>query len=203
MIAMKKRILIILQLVVITIAVQAQNNYTFVSIKQGLGYPLQTLSYNAKVAVNTNLEFGYQFAGKMAGIGPMLSIGRFAFAMDDKKNAYVKIKGNFRVLYAGIGGIGAIRLSRRLLFAPQLTFGVLNLTTPLIEPREITIISDREYTPARRKYNGYGIKPGFGFRYFVNEMLMLIADLDVMLTTLEFHEREDFFAFNLGVGLRF
>jgi len=104
MIAMKKRILIILQLVVITIAVQAQNNYTFVSIKQGLGYPLQTLSYNAKVAVNTNLEFGYQFAGKMAGIGPMLSIGRFAFAMDDKKNAYVKIKGNFRVLYAGIGG---------------------------------------------------------------------------------------------------
>ncbi len=199
---MKKNILIILQLVVIIVAAQAQDNYTFVNLKQGLGYPLHTLSYNAKVAVNTNLEFGYQFAGKRAGIGPMLSIGRFAFAMDEK-NAYIKTKGNFRVLYAGIGGIGAIHLSRKLLFAPQLTFGVLNLTTPLIEPREITIISDREYTPARRKYNGYGIKPGFGFRYFVNDMLMLTAELDVMLATLDFHEREDFFAFNLGIGVRF
>lgn len=201
MIAVKKNILIILQLLVITVAAQAQENYAFVNLKQGLGAPLQTLSAFAKVAINTNLEFGYQFAGKKVGIGPILSISRFAFAMDDKK-AYVKTKGNFRVLYAGIGGISTIHLSKRLLFAPQLTFGVLNLVTPLIEP--ITIISDSDYKPpVRMSYNGYCIKPGFGFRYFVNDMLMLSADLDVMLTTLKFYEKENFFAFNLGIGVRF
>jgi len=87
-----------------------------------LGYPLQTLGAYAKVAVNTNLEFGYQFAGKKAGIGPMLSLSRFAFAMDDVR-AGVKTKGNFRFLYAGIGGMGTIHLSKRLLFTPSVYIG--------------------------------------------------------------------------------